>query len=234
MPTVLITGCSSGFGLETAKLFLEKGWNVVATMRRPTPDILPVSDHLTILPLDVTDPNSIRKAFAQAGDIDVLVNNAGFGAAVPVELIEPETARTLFETNTLGTLATMQAILPGFRERRSGTIINVTSTVTLKPLPLVSVYRASKAAVNALTESLAVEMKPFDVRVQLGLDKPNHRAEATVSLSGKTLHADASAIDMYAAIDLLADKLDRLLVKHRKKTVDHHRGENPVRDGSFG
>ncbi|MCR6662771.1 MAG: ribosome-associated translation inhibitor RaiA [Luteimonas sp.] len=76
--------------------------------------------------------------------------------------------------------------------------------------------------------------QPFEVRVQLGLDKPNHRAEATINLSGKTLHADASAIDMYAAIDLLADKLDRLLVKHRKKQVDHHRGENPVRDGSFG
>jgi NAD(P)-dependent dehydrogenase (short-subunit alcohol dehydrogenase family) len=164
MPTVLITGCSSGFGLETARHFLAKGWNVVATMRQPKADILPASDRLTVLPLDVTDPASIAKALAQAGDIDVLVNNAGFGAAVPIELIEPDTARQLFETNTLGTLAMLQAILPKFRERRSGTIINVTSTVTLKPLPLVSVYRASKAAVNALTESLAVEMQPFGVR----------------------------------------------------------------------
>ena len=76
--------------------------------------------------------------------------------------------------------------------------------------------------------------QPFEVRVQLGLDKPNHKVEATVSLSGKTLHAVASAVDMYAAIDLLADKLDRLLVKHRKKQVDHHRGGNATRDGSFG
>jgi NAD(P)-dependent dehydrogenase (short-subunit alcohol dehydrogenase family) len=169
MPTVLITGCSSGFGLETARHFLAKGWNVVATMRQPKADILPASDRLTVLPLDVTDPASIAKALAQAGDIDVLVNNAGFGAAVPIELIEPDTARQLFETNTLGTLAMLQAILPKFRERRSGTIINVTSTVTLKPLPLVSVYRASKAAVNALTESLAVEMQPFGVRVHIVL-----------------------------------------------------------------
>jgi NAD(P)-dependent dehydrogenase (short-subunit alcohol dehydrogenase family) len=169
MPTVLITGCSSGFGLETAKLFLEKGWRVVATMRNPRPDILPASDKLSILPLDVTDPASIASAFDKAGHINVLVNNAGFGAAVPIELIEPETARQLFETNMLGTLATMQAVLPTFRERRSGTIINVTSTVTLKPLPLVSVYRASKAAVNALTESLAVEMEPFGVRVHIVL-----------------------------------------------------------------
>jgi NAD(P)-dependent dehydrogenase (short-subunit alcohol dehydrogenase family) len=169
MPTVLITGCSSGFGLETAKLFLEKGWNVVATMRQPKADILPVSDNLTVLPLDVTDPDSITRALGHAGDIDVLVNNAGIGAAVPIELIEPDTARRLFETNTLGTLAMVQAALPRFRERRSGTIINVTSTVTLKPLPLVSVYRASKAAVNALTESLAVEMEPFGVRVHIVL-----------------------------------------------------------------
>lgn len=169
MPTVLITGCSSGFGLETAKLFLEKGWKVVATMRQPRADILPASANLIVLPLDVTDPASIARALGQAGEIDVLVNNAGFGAAVPIELIEPDTARQLFETNMLGTLAMLQAILPRFRERRSGVVINVTSTVTLKPLPLVSVYRASKAAVNALTESLAVEMEQFGVRVHIVL-----------------------------------------------------------------
>jgi NAD(P)-dependent dehydrogenase (short-subunit alcohol dehydrogenase family) len=169
MPSVLITGCSSGFGLETAKLFLKKGWKVVATMRKPRGDILPVSNDLTILPLDVTDPASVASAVEQAGEFDVLVNNAGLGAAVPIELIEPETARLLFETNTLGTLAMLQAALPRLRERRNGTIINVTSTVTLRPLPLVSVYRASKAAVNALTESLAVEMEPFGVRVHIVL-----------------------------------------------------------------
>jgi len=129
--------------------------------------VLPTSDNLTILPLDVTDPASVADAIAQAGEIDVLVNNAGFGAAVPIELIEPETAHRLFETNTLGTLAMVQAVLPSFRARRSGTIINVTSTATLRPLPLVGVYRASKAAVNALTESLAVEMQPFGVRVHI-------------------------------------------------------------------
>jgi NAD(P)-dependent dehydrogenase (short-subunit alcohol dehydrogenase family) len=169
MPSVLITGCSSGFGLETAKLFLDKGWAVIATMRVPKPDLLPSSDRLAILPLDVTDRDSIAAAVAQAGPIDVLVNNAGFGAAVPIELIDFDVARQLFETNTLGTLAVLQAVLPAFRERRAGVVINVTSTVTLKPLPLVSTYRASKAAVNALTESLAVEMEPFGVRVHIVL-----------------------------------------------------------------
>ncbi|WP_309091035.1 SDR family oxidoreductase [Phenylobacterium sp.] len=169
MPTVLITGCSSGFGLATAKLFVDRGWQVVATMRQPRTDVLPAADNLRILPLDVTQPASISTAVAQAGDIDVLVNNAGFGAAVPIELIEPETARGLFETNTLGALAMLQALLPMFRKRRSGAIINVTSSATLKPLPLVSVYRASKAAVDALTESLAVEMEPFGVRAHIVL-----------------------------------------------------------------
>lgn len=169
MPKVLITGCSSGFGLETAKLFLEKGWQVVATMRNPRQGVLPLSDNCVVFPLDVTDSGSIASAIQNAGEIDVLVNNAGFGAAVPIELIEPETARQLFETNMLGTLAMVQAVLPSFRARRSGTIINVTSSATLKPLPLVSVYRASKAAVNALTESLAVEVEPFGIRVHIVL-----------------------------------------------------------------
>lgn len=76
--------------------------------------------------------------------------------------------------------------------------------------------------------------QPFDIRIQLGIDKPEHCAEATVNLAGRTLHADANAIDMYAAIDLLADKLDRLLLKHRKKMVDHHRGDSVARNGDFG
>lgn len=92
-----------------------------------------------------------------------------FGVPSPVELVDLDTVRTLFETNTLGTLAMMQAILPSFRERRSGVIINVTSSVTLRPLPLIGLYRASKAAVNAFTETLALEMKPFGVRVHLVL-----------------------------------------------------------------
>ncbi|USI73425.1 SDR family oxidoreductase [Sphingomonas morindae] len=169
MPAILITGCSSGFGLAIARRFLDRGWRVIATMRRPDPDLLPAAPGLTILPLDVTDPQSIATAVAQAGEIDVLVNNAGFGAAVPIELIEPDTARALFETNLLGTLAMVQAVLPQFRARRAGTIVNITSSVTLKPLPLVSVYRASKAAVNALSESLAAEVAPFGVRVRIVL-----------------------------------------------------------------
>lgn len=169
MPAVLITGCSSGFGLETAKLFLDRGWHVVATMRKLDAKLLPASDRLRILPLDVTDPKSVARAVTEAGPIDVLVNNAGFGVPAPIELTSPETARALFETNTLGSLAMIQAVLPAFRKRRAGVIVNVSSSTTLKPLPLVGLYRASKAAVNALTESLAVEVSPLGVRVHLVL-----------------------------------------------------------------
>ena len=169
MKTILITGCSSGFGLDTARYFLERDWKVIATMRTPREDVLPRSDRLRVLALDVTDPESIRRALAEAGQIDVLVNNAGFGVLNALEGTSMDIARDLFETNTLGTIALTQAVLPQMRERKAGVIINVSSTVTLRPLPLLSVYTASKAAVNAFTESLATEVEQFGVRVRLVL-----------------------------------------------------------------
>ncbi|MDR5806112.1 SDR family oxidoreductase [Caballeronia sp. LZ001] len=169
MQTVLITGCSSGFGLEIARHFLSRGWQVIATMRTPRTDVPPPSEHLRILPLDVTNAESIRAAIEAAGPIDVLVNNAGVGAASPAELVPIATVRDIFETNTIGTIAMTQAVLPQFRERGAGVIVNVTSSVTIKPLPLIGAYRASKAAVNAFTESMALELEPFGVRARLVL-----------------------------------------------------------------
>ncbi|TRL35587.1 SDR family oxidoreductase [Rhizobium straminoryzae] len=167
MPAILITGCSSGFGLETARLFVDRGWDVAATMRTPDTTLIPPSERLRVLQLDVTDPVSVARAVAEAGPIEVLVNNAGFGVPSPVELTEPEIARAMFETNTLGTLAMIQAVLPSFRERRSGVIINVSSSTTLKSQPMVGMYRASKAAVNSMTETLALEVREFGVRAHL-------------------------------------------------------------------
>ena len=167
MKTIMITGCSSGFGLETARYFLEHDWNVIATMRTPQRDLLPKSDRLRLLSLDVTQPQSIARAIEDAGDIDVLVNNAGVGMLNALEGVSQQALREVFETNTLGTIAMTQAVLPQFRQRRSGLIVNITSAVTLKPLPLLAAYTASKAAVNAFTESLALELKPFNIRVGL-------------------------------------------------------------------
>jgi len=169
MQTVLITGCSSGFGLATARYFLERGWKVIATMRTPREDVLPRSEHLRVIALDVTDAHSIQHAVEAAGPIDVLVNNAGIGLLGALEGTSMETARAVFETNTLGTMAMTQAVLPQFRQRQAGVIVNVTSSVTLKSLALLSVYTASKAAINAFTESLALELQPFQVHVRLVL-----------------------------------------------------------------
>ena len=152
MKTVLITGCSSGFGLETARYFLERDWRVVATMRTPRDDVLVGSPHLQVLQLDVTDARSIQRAIGAAGSVDVLVNNAGLGAPAPFELTRMETVRELFETNTFGTISVTRAVLPQMRERKSGVIVNVTSSATYKPLPLIGAYRAFKAAVDAITQ----------------------------------------------------------------------------------
>lgn len=167
--TVLVTGCSSGFGLETARLFLDRGWSVVATMRRPDASLLPASDRLRVLALDVAEADSVARAVAAAGPVDVLVNNAGIGLLNALEGTTMGMAREVFETNTLGTIAMTRAVLPQFRARRAGVVVNVTSTVTLRPLHLLSVYTASKAAVNAFSESLALELEPFGVRVRVVL-----------------------------------------------------------------
>ncbi len=167
MKTVLITGCSSGYGLETARYFHAQGWSVVATMRTPREDVLPVSPRLRVLELDVTKPDGIAEALAAAGAIDVLVNNAGIGMFGAFEATPMSIVRSLFETNTFGVMAVTQAVLPQFRARRSGVVVNVTSSATLAPMPLVAAYTASKTAIEGFTGSLAHELSAFGVRVKL-------------------------------------------------------------------
>jgi NAD(P)-dependent dehydrogenase (short-subunit alcohol dehydrogenase family) len=167
MKTVLITGCSSGYGLETARYFHAQGWNVIATMRTPREDLLPQSERLRVLALDVTRPESISAALEASGPIDVLVNNAGIGILGAFEATPMATARDVFETNTFGVMAMTQAVLPQFRARRSGVVVNVTSSATLAPMPLVAVYTASKTAIEGFTGSLAHELASFGVRAKL-------------------------------------------------------------------
>ena len=167
MKTVLITGCSSGYGLATARHFHAQGWNVVATMRTPRDGILPRSERLCVLPLDVTRPESIAATLQASGPIDVLVNNAGIGLFGAFEATPMATVREVFETNTFGVMAMTQAVLPSFRARRSGVVVNVTSSVALAPMPLVAVYTASKMAIEDFTGSLAHELQAFNVRVKL-------------------------------------------------------------------
>ncbi|MCS0613965.1 SDR family oxidoreductase [Massilia kyonggiensis] len=188
MKTVMITGCSSGFGLEIARHFLDRDWQVVATMRTPRTDLLPASSRLRVVALDVTDADSVRAAIAAAGPIDALVNNAGVGLINPLEAVSTDTIRAVFETNTLGTIAMTQAVLPAMRARRAGVIVNVTSTVTLAPRPLLSVYTGSKAAVNAFTESLALELEPLGIRARLVL--PGRAPETRFGENARPLMQD--------------------------------------------
>lgn len=167
MKTVLITGCSSGYGLEIARHFHAQGWNVIATMRTPREDVLPRSERLRVQALDVTNPESIAAAIEASGPIDVLVNNAGIGVVGAFEATPMATIREVFETNTFGVFAMTQAVLPQFRARRLGVVVNVTSSATLTPMPLAAAYTASKMAIEGFTGSLAFELEYFNVKVKL-------------------------------------------------------------------
>lgn len=195
MNTILITGASSGFGLQTARTFLDRGWAVIATMRDPRNDLLPASEHLRILPLDVTDADSIARAVELAGPVDALVNNAGGGLMGALEGTSMAATRELFELNTFGTMAVTQAMLPGFRAKGDGVIVNVSSAVTLEPLPLLSAYTASKAAIEAFSANLALEIEPFGIRVHMVL--PGRAPETSFSAAARG-RSKTSIPDAYA------------------------------------
>ena len=167
MKTVLITGCSSGYGLATARHFHAQGWNVIATMRTPREDVLPRSNRLRVAALDVTKSESIAAVLEACGPIDVLVNNAGIGVVGAFEATPMTTVREVFETNTFGVMAMTQAVLPQFRARRWGVVVNVTSSTTLARMPLAAAYTASKAAIEGFTGSLAFELQYFNVQAKL-------------------------------------------------------------------
>jgi NAD(P)-dependent dehydrogenase (short-subunit alcohol dehydrogenase family) len=166
MKTVLITGTSSGYGRETALHFHAQGWNVIATMRTPRAGVLPQSDRLRVGELDVTEPESITAAFAAAGPVDALVNNAAVPSIGVFEGTSMAYVKEVFETNTFGVMATTQAVLAQFRERGSGVVVNVTSSAVLGHTPLSAVYKASKMAVEGFTASLALELAPFGVQAK--------------------------------------------------------------------
>jgi NAD(P)-dependent dehydrogenase (short-subunit alcohol dehydrogenase family) len=166
--SILITGTSSGYGRAIAEHFLAEGWNVIATMRRPEAADFPGgSARLRVLPLDVTNETSIAALLETAGPIDVLVNNAGIGAVGAFEVTPMSLVRQLLETNTIGVMAMCQAVIPQMRARRSGIIVNVTSSVTLGAFPLAAAYTASKQAIQGFTGSLAHELAFFGVTVKL-------------------------------------------------------------------
>lgn len=171
MAVALVTGASTGIGLETAILFARRGYRVYAGARTPgTSEGLKAAVAaglpLTTVAIDV-DSDSVRQAVRHLGPIDVLVNNAGIGSAAPLELLPIDELRALFETNVLGAVRVMQAVLPSMRSRGSGVIVNVSSVMGRLTLPCHGGYAASKHALAAISEALAMEMAPFGVRVAI-------------------------------------------------------------------
>jgi len=170
--TILITGASSGIGKTTARYFQERGWNVVATMRRPENEQeLMALKNVLVTRLDVQDAASIRSAveagIARFKKIDVLLNNAGYGAFGPLEASPMEKIRRQFDVNVIGLLETTKAVLPHFRANRSGVIVNVSSVGGKMTFPLGTLYHGTKFAVEGLSEALSWEMEAIGVKVKI-------------------------------------------------------------------
>lgn len=169
--TVLITGTSSGIGKSTALYFASKGWNVAATMRTPEKEKeLSKVDGIKLFKLEVTDPASIQSAIEESisvfGGIDVVVNNAGYGGVGVFEAASQEQIQRQFNTNVFGVMNVTRAILPYFRQKKSGTIINVTSVGGLITFPIYSVYHSTKWAVEGFAEALQYELRPFNIKIK--------------------------------------------------------------------
>lgn len=170
--TILITGASSGIGKETAKLFQSKGWNVIATMRNPDKEMeLKQLGNVLVSQLDVLDVDSIQNAFKEGlqkfGNIDVLLNNAGYGAYGPLEAFSRDQVLRQFNTNVIGLLDVTKTVLPHFRQNKKGIIINISSIGGKMTFPLGSLYHGTKFAVEGISESLNYEVEQFGGQVKI-------------------------------------------------------------------
>ena len=200
-PVWLITGCSTGFGRELAKLVLARGWRALVTARDPSTlaDIAAGhNDRALILPLDVTRRAQIAEVVAQArrrfGRIDVLVNNAGYGYLAAIEEGEDEAVRAMFETNVFGLVDMTKAVLPVMREQGSGLIVNISSIGGITSFAATGYYHGTKFAVEGISESLATEVKPLGIDVLIVEPGPFR-----TNWAGPSIKQSATHINAYAA-----------------------------------
>ena len=164
---VLITGCSTGIGRDLAQRLTGAGYTVVATARKvETLEAIPAA---LKLPLDVTSPDSVQQAVEQTlqrfGQIDVLVNNAGYGLRGVVEEISDEQARQVYDVNVFGVIRMVRAVAPHMRKQKSGRIINISSIVGKVVVPVNGLYSSTKFALEALSNALRLELAPFGIQV---------------------------------------------------------------------
>jgi len=200
-PVWLITGCSTGFGRELAKLVLARGWRAVVTARDPAAvaDLVAgCEDRAIALALDVTRREQVAEVVSQArqkfGRIDVLVNNAGYGYLAAIEEGEDDAVRAMFETNVFGLVDMTRAVLPVMREQKSGLIVNISSIGGLASFAATGYYHATKYAVEGLSESLATEVKPLGIGVLIVEPGPFR-----TNWAGPSIKQSAIQIDDYTA-----------------------------------
>jgi NAD(P)-dependent dehydrogenase (short-subunit alcohol dehydrogenase family) len=208
---VLITGASSGIGRATAELLAARGYKVFGGVRAPT-STRPLAG-VELVPLDVRDDVSVKacveKVRSRAGRIDVLINNAGVNLVGAVEETSISQAQALFDTNVIGVLRMIQAVLPGMRRQGAGLIINISSIVGFLPAPFMGVYAGTKHAVEGLSESLDHEVRAFGIRVVL-IEPPYTRT-----------NLDASAAQAEGPIDAYAPQRQRTaaVITHNTDTA---------------
>lgn len=170
--TVFITGASTGIGRQTAVLFHNMGWNVVASMRdKGKAGKLTELVNLKVVYCDVRIKNSVKEALQEAvdtfGSIDVLVNNAGCYAICPFEKMSDEKIETIIDTNIAGTISVTKEVLPYMKSQMEGTIVNISSIAGVSTVPLQSIYQTSKWAIEGFTESLSHELRQFGIQMKL-------------------------------------------------------------------
>jgi len=190
MKTVFITGTSSGLGKAAVRLFHAEGWKVIATMRNVEKgNAFAGMENVTVLPLDVANTEQIKSTVAAAlalGPVDVVVNNAAYGAIGPLESVSDQQLLQLLDTNLLGPIRITQAFIPHFRNQRSGIFINVTSSAGLVTFPFASLYHATKFGVEGWSEGMSYELAPFGIQIKNvapGHIKTDFGSNATVTFS---------------------------------------------------
>lgn len=203
--TILITGASSGIGKATAKKFSALGWNVIATMRTPEKEEeLTNIENILVTKLDVQDPESIKSIIQlgidKFGKIDVLLNNAGFGVMGPFELSTREQIRNQFDVNVFGVMEAIKLILPHFRQKQGGMIINVSSMGGRVTFPTVSLYHSTKFAIEGFSEALAYELLPQNITVKIV--EPGSTGSNFMTAVSLTENAAITAYDEFSKIAL--------------------------------
>jgi NAD(P)-dependent dehydrogenase (short-subunit alcohol dehydrogenase family) len=232
-PVWLITGCSTGFGRELAKLVLGRGWKAVVTAR----DAAQVADlaeghgeRALVLALDVTKREQIENAVAEArrkfGRIDVLVNNAGYGYLAAIEEGEDDAVRAMFETNVFGLVDMTKAVLPQMREQRSGLIVNVSSIGGLTSFAATGYYHGTKYAVEGISESLATEVKPLGIDVLIVEPGPFR-----TNWAGPSIKQSATRIDAYAAT--AGERRKQTAARSGQQAGDPVRAAQAIIDAAF-